>query len=43
MGGDGGAEGQDCSGRGTCEYATGTCKCYKGYYGERCESQTTLK
>jgi hypothetical protein len=32
----------DCSGRGLCDYTTGSCKCFKGYYGERCESQTTL-
>jgi hypothetical protein len=39
---DGGAEGMDCSGRGLCDYTSGECKCFKGYYGERCESQTTL-
>jgi hypothetical protein len=39
--GDGGAEGMDCSGRGTCDYAMGECRCYKGYFGERCEQQAT--
>jgi hypothetical protein len=42
LGADGGSEGMDCSSRGLCDYATGVCKCFKGFYGERCESQTTL-
>lgn len=42
LGGDGGNEGMDCSGRGSCDYGTGTCKCFKGFFGERCEEQTTL-
>lgn len=42
MGGDGGAEGLDCSGRGTCDYTSGACQCFKGYFGERCEEQTNL-
>lgn len=42
MGADGGAEGMDCSGRGLCDYSVGTCACFKGFYGERCEQQTTL-
>lgn len=42
LGANGGKEGMDCSGRGLCDYTTGTCQCFKGYYGERCEDQTTL-
>jgi hypothetical protein len=42
MGADGGAEGMDCSGRGLCDYATGQCGCFRGFFGERCEQQTTL-
>jgi EGF-like domain/Laminin EGF domain len=34
--------GMDCSGRGNCDYASGQCKCAKGFFGERCESITTL-
>jgi len=34
--GSGGAEGMDCSGRGLCDYTTGVCKCFKGFFGERC-------
>lgn len=40
--GDGGAQGMDCSGRGACDYTVGMCTCYKGFFGERCEEQTTL-
>ncbi len=42
MGGDGGAEGLDCSGRGLCNYAIGVCSCFRGWYGARCEQQSTL-
>lgn len=40
--GDGGANGLDCSGRGVCDYTTGLCGCFKGFFGERCEEQSTL-
>lgn len=39
LGGQGGAEGRDCSGRGVCDYTTGTCVCSSGYFGEACDLQ----
>jgi len=42
LGGSGGGAGRDCSSRGECNYATGTCSCYKGFAGERCETQTAF-
>jgi hypothetical protein len=33
---------RDCSGRGTCDYSNGQCVCFKGFFGERCESQTNF-
>lgn len=31
------AEHRDCSGRGICDYKTGTCQCFNGYRGSGCE------
>jgi hypothetical protein len=42
MGGKGGAEDRDCSGRGTCDYTSGLCQCAQGFFGERCESRSTF-
>jgi hypothetical protein len=31
-----------CSNRGTCDYTTGMCACYRGYSGDSCDTQNTL-
>lgn len=33
---------RDCSGRGTCDYSTGLCKCYSGYSGEGCQTTVSI-
>jgi len=35
-------EQRDCSGRGLCDYSTGLCSCFSGFYGEACHIQTIL-
>ena len=40
--GFGNESGRDCSGRGLCDYTVGTCGCFLGYYGTKCEYQTVL-
>lgn len=41
-GGPGAASGRDCSGRGLCDYSSGLCSCFVGYYGTACESQSEI-
>jgi len=41
MGGQGADQGRECSGRGKCNYETGICECYAGYYGTACTYQST--
>lgn len=38
----GNVEGRDCGGRGKCNYETGTCECFPGYYGTACGDQSTV-
>jgi len=40
--GYGNESGRDCSGRGICDYASGECSCFHGYYGNECQYQTVL-
>jgi hypothetical protein len=43
MKGDGNEKGRDCSGRGICDYGSGLCKCFSGYYGAKCQFRTILE
>lgn len=40
--GYGNEAGRDCSGRGLCNYGDGTCQCFSGFYGTKCQYQTTI-
>jgi len=40
--GYGNEAGRDCSGRGVCDYNRGTCSCFTGFFGTRCQHQTTV-
>jgi len=42
LSGYGNEAGRDCSGRGICDYTTGVCKCFSGFFGEACNIQTIL-
>ena len=35
-------ESEECSQRGLCDYTTGLCTCFSGFYGNACEMQTIL-
>jgi len=39
---DGNTELSTCSNRGVCDYTSGLCKCFKGYYGGDCSNQNAL-
>jgi len=40
--GEGNERGRDCSGRGLCNYDSGLCQCFSGFFGTRCQFQTVL-
>ena len=41
LGGEGSESGRACSGRGHCQ-SDGSCKCYTGYFGTRCEMLSAI-
>lgn len=42
LSGYGNEAGRDCSGRGICDYSSGICACFTGFFGTRCQHQTTV-
>jgi hypothetical protein len=32
----------DCANRGTCDYSSGECSCFSGFYGSNCASLSPL-
>jgi len=42
LGWKGNDQGRDCSGRGICDYDTGSCKCFKGYTTRDCSAIEAL-
>jgi hypothetical protein len=42
LSGYGNEAGRDCSGRGICDYSNGICACFTGFFGTRCQHQTTV-
>ncbi|CAM9380098.1 unnamed protein product, partial [Ascophyllum nodosum] len=42
LGGEGNRCQVDCSNRGACDYETGLCDCFTGYYGHNCGLQSAL-
>jgi len=42
QGGFGNSEGRDCSGRGMCDYDTGKCRCFVGFFGDACEAKAVF-
>lgn len=39
LNGFGNEAGRDCSGRGICDYETGQCHCFSGFFGNKCQVQ----
>lgn len=42
LGFKGNSQGEDCSGRGLCDYSSGTCTCFTGFVGEDCGTVESL-
>jgi len=32
----------DCSNRGICDYSSGVCSCFSGFYGSNCDSLSPI-